>query len=265
VSELVVPSELCRNATEDPAAVVDGAVWLIGHMCEHIGVSDLGGLDVLDFGCGVRFTQAFLNRGVPMKHYVGVDASRDVIEFLQSNVSDPRFEYFHLDAHNKSYNPTGRPLSELTVPEIEGRRFDLICLFSVFTHMVPDDYTAMLRLLRRFVKPDGRLFYTLFINEKTDGGHGYVDHLSRAMAKANDPRMKEMVGTRMAKREPPDFVDAWADKGMICALYARRYAIELIDGTGWDLVSISDPDVHLQHHVVCAPIPHGGASSPPSN
>jgi len=44
-------------------------------------------------------------------------------------------------------------LSELTVPEIEGRRFDLICLFSVFTHMVPDDYIAMLRLLRRFVKP----------------------------------------------------------------------------------------------------------------
>lgn len=83
------------------------------------------------------------------------------------------------------------------------------------THMVPDDDIAMLRLLRRFVKPDGRLFYTLFINEKTDGGHGYVDHLSRAMAKANDRRMKEMIGARMAKREPPDFVDAWAGKGMM--------------------------------------------------
>jgi SAM-dependent methyltransferase len=260
VDELVVPSELCRNATEDPEAVVDAAVWLIGHMCEHIGVSDLGGLDVLDFGCGVRFTQAFLNRGVPVQDYVGVDVSRDVIEFLQSNVSDPRFEYFHLNAHNESYNPTGQPLSELTVPEIEERRFDLICLFSVFTHMVPADYSAMLRLLRRFVKPDGQLFYTLFINEKTDGGHGYVDHLSRAMATSNDSRVGEIVGERVARGgEPPDFVDAWAGKGMMAALYSRRHAIELIDGTGWELVSISDPDVNLQHHAVCAPIPAGSA------
>ncbi len=220
-----MPSELCRNATEDPEAVVDGAVWLIGHMCQHIGVvSDLGGLDVLDLGCGVRFPQAFLNRGVPMKHYIGVDTSRDVIEFLQSNVSDPRFEYFHVDAHNESYSPTGQLLSDLTVPEIEGSRFDLICLFSVFTHMVPDDYIAMLRPLRRFVKPDGRLFYTLFV-------------------------------------KPPDFVDAWAGKGMMCALYARRYAIELIDGTGWGLVRISGPDIHLQHHAVCAPVARG--SEPP--
>ena len=53
------------------------------------------------------------------------------------------------------------------------------------------------------------------------------------------------MATSMAKREPPDFVDAWANKGMMCALYARRYAIELIDGTGWSLISISDPDIHL--------------------
>ncbi len=157
MDELVVPSELCRNAIRDPVAVVDASVWLIGHMCEHIGASDLGDLDVLDFGCGVRFTQAFLNRGVPIKHYVGVDVSRPVIDFLRSNVSDPRFEFFHLDARNERYNPTGQPLSEMTVPETEGRRFDLICLFSVFTHLAPADYVAMLRLLRRFVQPDGRL------------------------------------------------------------------------------------------------------------
>jgi SAM-dependent methyltransferase len=256
VDELVVPSELCRNAIGNPEA---GAVWLIGHMCEHIGAKDLAGLDVLDFGCGVRFTQAFLNRGVPIKHYVGVDVSRDVIEFLHANVSDPRFEYFHLNAHNESYNPNGQPLSELTVPEIEGRRFDLICMFSVITHMVPADYLAMLKLLRRVIKPDGKLFYTLFINERTDGGHGYVDQLTRAMAASNDARMKDPVGARMARGgEPPDFVDSWAGKGMMCALYSRRHALELIDGTGWKVLSVSDPDRLLQHQIVCAPVPHGG-------
>jgi SAM-dependent methyltransferase len=251
VAELVVPSELCRNKTTDPEAVVDAAVWLIDHMCAHIGVRDLGGLDVLDVGCGVRFTQAFLNRAVPIKHYVGVDAARPVIDFLRSNVSDRRFEFFHLDARNDRYNPTGRPLSEMTVPEIEGRRFDLICLFSVFTHLDPVDYVAMLRLLRRYVRPDGRLFYTLFINEQTGGGHGWADHCSRA---SDDPRFPEAVASRLTDAgEPPDYDDAIPNEPLSVALYSRRHAIELIDRTGWELLSVSPPDIHLQHHIVCAP------------
>jgi SAM-dependent methyltransferase len=254
MDELVVPSELCRNAVFHPVAAVDAAVWLIGHMSEHVGVSDLGGLDVLDFGCGVRFTQAFLNRGVPIKHYVGVDVSREVIDFLRSNVSDPRLEYFHLDAENERYNPTGQPLAEMTVPEIEGRRFDLICLFSVFTHLAPPDYVAMLRLVRRFVKPDGRLFYTLFIDEKTDGGHGYVDRIARGLATSTDSRVKEAIASHMQKRsEPIDFRDAEPNDPLWVALYSRRHAVELIDGTGWELLSVSPPDVHLQHHIVCSP------------
>lgn len=254
VDELVAPSELCRNAVRDPAAVIDAAVELIGHMSRHVGVSDLNDLDVLDFGCGVRFTQAFLNRGVPIKHYVGVDVSRPVIDFLRSKVSDPRFEFFHLDAHNELYNPTGQLLSELTVPEIEGRRFDLICLFSVFTHLAPPDYSAMLRLLRRFVKRDGRLFYTLFINERTDRGLGYVDRMSAAMATSPDPGVRERIASAGGRHEePPDFRDADPREPLLVALYSRPHAIELIDGTGWELLEVSPPDVHLQHHIVCAP------------
>jgi SAM-dependent methyltransferase len=254
VDELVVPSELCRNVVSDPAAVVDAAVELIAHMCGHIGVTDLGGLEVLDFGCGVRFTQAFLNRGVPIKHYVGVDVSPAVIDFLRSNVSDPRFEFFHLDAHNELYNPTGKPLSELTVPEIEGRRFDLICLFSVFTHLAPPDYAAMLELLRRFVKPDGRLFYTLFINERTAGGLGYVDRLSAAIASSQDRRVKEGIAAALGSGGAiPDFRDADRSQPLLVALYSRRHAMELIDGTGWKVLEVSPPDAHIQHHIVCSP------------
>jgi hypothetical protein len=240
VEELVVPPELWRNQVRDPKAVVDGAVWLIGHMCEHIGVSDLGDLDVLDFGCGWRFTEAFLRRGVPIGHYVGVDVSRPVVDLLEANVSDPRLEYFHLDARNDRYNPTGQPLSEMTIPELEGRQFDLICLFSVFTHLAPSDYAAMLTLLRPLVKPNGRLFYTLFIDEKTDGGHGYTDRIGTP-------------STDVEGNEPPDFRDVDPSKPLLVAMYSRRHAIELIDGTGWDLVSVSPPDVHLQHHIVCSP------------
>jgi SAM-dependent methyltransferase len=256
---LHVPSEFCRNAgkkvaLEDEDAVIDGAVWLIEHMCRHIGTPDLDGLDVLDFGCGVRFAQAIVNRGLAIKRYVGVDVHREMIDFLTANVSDPRLEFVHLDAHNALYNPTGQPLSKLTVPEIEGRRFDLICLFSVFTHLAPPDYAAMLRLLRRFVKPDGRLFYTLFINERTDGGLGYVDRLSAAIATSQDPGVKERLASVVRKREEiPDFRDADPREPLLVALYSRPHAMELIDGTGWEVLDVSPPGVHLQHHILCAP------------
>jgi hypothetical protein len=54
-------------------------------------------------------------------------------------------------------------------------------------------------------------------------------------------------------REPPEFEDADPTKPLMVALYSRRQAIELIEGTGWKLLSLSPPDVHLQHHIVCAP------------
>ena len=232
MDQLVVPSELCRNASGDPVAVVDAAVWMIGHLCEHIGVRDLGDLDVLDFGCGVRFTQAFLNRGVPIKQYVGVDVSRSVIDFLRSNVTDPRFAFFHLDARNDLYNPSGQPLSTMTLPELGGRQFDVICLFSVFTHLAPDDYVAMLRLLRRFVRPGGRLFYTLFVNERTDSGYGYADQQSTPVLTDDDA---------------PDFEDADPAKPLMFALYSRRHAVRLLEGTGWELLSlVGSPGTELE-------------------
>lgn len=255
MDELVVPAELRRNRRRDPVAIVEAAVWLIEHMAGHIGRSDLADVDVLDFGCGVRFTQAFLDRGVPIGHYVGVDAASDVIDFLRANVSDPRLEHFHIDAQNNLYNPDGQPLGELTVPEIEGRQFDLICLFSVFTHLAPLDYVAMLRLLRRFVKPDGRLFYTLFINERTDGGHGYIDRLAGALATANGPRMREAIAAGAAQGEPAPFEDVDPSMPLRVALYSRRHALELIEGTGWEVLDVAPPDLHLQHHIVCAPEP----------
>jgi SAM-dependent methyltransferase len=254
--ELVVPPELHRNAIGDPVAVVDAAVEMIDHMAHDIGVADLGDLDVLDVGCGIRFTQAFLDRGVPCKRYVGVDTFKPVIDFLDANVADPRFEYIHIDAHNERYNPTGQPLSTLTIPEIEGRRFDLICLFSVFTHLAPHDYVAMLQLLRRFVKPDGRLFYTLFVNERTETGLGYKDRLFAAMISSTDPAVKERFAqAARAGHNVPDFRDADPRQPMLVALYSRAYALQLIEGTGWNVVRVELPNAHMQHHVVCSPVP----------
>jgi SAM-dependent methyltransferase len=257
VDELVAPPELRRNRCRDSDAALDAAQAIVMHMCEDLGLDDLGALDVLDVGCGIRFTQVFLSREMPIGRYVGIDVEPKIIDFLRTNVDDPRFEYYLLNAHNKLYNPNGVALADLTIPELEGRRFDLVCLLSVFTHLAPHDYVAMLRLLRRHVTPNGTLFYTLFVNEQSDGGHGYVDGVARRVAERASTKPPPPPGLAEAlrrHRQIPDFIDAEPATPLMVALYSRSHALELVTGTGWEVRSLRPPDVHLQHHMICAPV-----------
>jgi SAM-dependent methyltransferase len=247
-SELRVPLKFRRGALKlDEEESIDSAVSLINHMCAKVGLEDLRDTEVLDFGCGVKFTQAFLNRSLPVKKYVGVDVYRELIEFLAANVDDPRFEYRHIDAHNALYNPGGRPLADATVP-LDGRTFDLICLFSVFTHLAPPDYQTMLKLLRRHVRDDGRLFYTLYVNERTAGGHGLIDTWVQGLS----PELKESLEGAGGAKQP--FCDLDPSRPLLHAVYTEEYARELVAGTGWEVLSLSPPDVHIQHHIVCVPV-----------
>jgi SAM-dependent methyltransferase len=251
-AKLHVPQRLRRGAELREEASIDEAAWLIEHMCQHLGLEDLATSDVLDFGCGVKFTQALINRELPVRRYVGVDVNSEVIDYLSANVVDPRFDFHRLNAHNELYNPEGEPLSEdMTLP-IPSESFDVICLFSVFTHLAPHDYRAMLRLLRRFARPSALLFYTLFINEPTPAGHGLIDFLARRASEAGvDRPTTEDQGTPGV----PDFVDMNPRDPLRWAVYSPTYALELIEGTGWHVESVSPPDVKLQHHVVCSRTP----------
>jgi SAM-dependent methyltransferase len=255
-NELRVPARLRKTANASEDESIESGVWLIEHMCEHLGLADLGDTELLDFGCGVKFTQALVNRSLPIKKYVGVDADREMIDFLGENVHDPRFEYFHIDAHNELYNPGGEVLSEETQLPIDGQLFDVIGLFSVFTHLAPHDYRTLLELLRRYVNPDGRLFYTLYIDELTEGGHGLMDRWPTALSRTPPKEIAEYVKKNpdvAGARRIETFRDLDPTHPLKWAVYSERYARELIEDTGWEVVELSPPDVSIQHHFVCAP------------
>jgi SAM-dependent methyltransferase len=133
---LHVPVQFRRDARRgDEEASIQAAVWLLEHVCSHVGIPDLGETELLDMGCGVRFTQALLHHSLPIKRYVGVDVYREMIEYLQEAVDDPRFEYHHIDVHNELYNPDGPPLTPDVEIPVGGSRFDLMWVLSVFTHL----------------------------------------------------------------------------------------------------------------------------------
>src|SRR5262245_37618846 len=115
-TSLVVPPEFNRNSPTVTSLMTpeQSGTWLLERMRQHIGFADYADRHVLDFGCGVRFSQAVINARLPIGRYVGVDIYRPMIEFLQKEVRDERFSYVFLNAHHALYNPQGTQLSPET-------------------------------------------------------------------------------------------------------------------------------------------------------
>src|SRR5262245_54905340 len=114
---LVVPPELNRNSAKVTALgpPEQTGARLLERMRQHVGLETYARARILDFGCGVRFSQAILNGGLEVGAYCGVDNHRPLIEFLQQNVRDRRFSYRFFDAHHPLYNPNGEKLTQHSV------------------------------------------------------------------------------------------------------------------------------------------------------
>lgn len=251
-----IPQRFIRSAITDEAATIAGAVVLLAELAEVTGRADLGHTEVLDVGCGVKFTQAILNHDLPLGRYTGVDVFGDMVEFLQANVVDPRFTYHHIDVGNELYNPGAPPFSASTDFGVGHGAFDVISLYSVFTHLNPTDYVAMLHVVRRRIRPDGRLVFTAFLDEPTDGGHSLIDVLASGVreqvrrAGGVPPSVEEVCAARTIL----PFVDLDPSRPLTYAMYSREHALELIDGTGWRVEEIRPPTALRQHLFVCAPV-----------
>lgn len=164
---LVVPERFNRNSIKVTSLMTpeESGIWLLERMRQQIGFDGYVDKKILDFGCGVRFSQAILNSGFAIGRYVGVDIFRPMIEFLQNSVQDRRFTYHFIDAHHALYNPGGATLTpETTLPVVE-QDFDIACMFSVITHQHPEDSRSIFHILRRHVAVGGHLFFTFFADE----------------------------------------------------------------------------------------------------
>jgi SAM-dependent methyltransferase len=162
-----VPEKFRKNAPDvlamGPPAEIGAR--LIRYMCERLGVPDLGDTDVLDFGCGSRFAESIILEKLPVKSYTGIDVDKEMIEFLAAHATDPRLRFFHWNACNPAYNPCGFPLSVETELPTGDQTFDVICMFSVITHQLPGDAEALFSIFRRRIRPAGRMFFSVNIQD----------------------------------------------------------------------------------------------------
>jgi SAM-dependent methyltransferase len=229
---LEVPRGLERTMIPDREEWAKSGVFAVELLCRTIGRPSLGGVDVLDVGCGTKLVKALIDNDLEIGHYTGIDASAQVIDFLQGAVDDSRFAFRHFDAHNEMYNPEGTALADFDRLPVGDHRFELICLFSVFTHLNPTDFVAMLKLLHRHARPDARLLFSLYVT-RPDGSGIYL-------GPGDSP-----PGSR--------FVDEIPDQPLVIARYDEDYARELVAEGGWKVESLNPPQKYIQHYVVATP------------
>jgi 2-polyprenyl-3-methyl-5-hydroxy-6-metoxy-1,4-benzoquinol methylase len=105
---LTVPDSLQRNAPDVLAhGVENSGESLLRTLAQRIGRADLTGLDLLDIGCGVRFTQTLINRDLAFRSYTGVEVSRPIVEWLKEHVEskDERFRFVHWTSTMRCITP----------------------------------------------------------------------------------------------------------------------------------------------------------------
>jgi hypothetical protein len=142
---------------------------LIKFMVRRLGWQSLRGKKLLDYGCGVRFARTIANLDLDIDLYAGVDVNAPAIEWLSAHLRPPKFRFVHLDLYHPRYNPNGRLRSVTGLPGLNGIGFDAVCMFSVVTHLAPDEAEMVCALVRSVSAPDAQLYVTALIDETLDG------------------------------------------------------------------------------------------------
>lgn len=150
---------------------------------------------VLDIGCGIgRMARALVPVLRPPGSYDGFDIAEPGIRWCQAHYGDTPapFRFQHADVRNSVYNPAGRATPETYAFPYSDGSFDLAIATSVFTHLLPEAADHYLAQAARVLAPEGRLFATWFLVERTDTPPPpFQADVSLAPAAVSDPAAPE--------------------------------------------------------------------------
>ncbi len=113
---------------------------------------------MLEVGCGMGRLAAALTKYLnETGRYEGLDITTVGIGWCQRQITPryPNFRFHLVDVFNRGYNPRGKiKQSEYEFP-YSNESFDLVFSYSVFTHMILEDFTHYLSEISRVLKTDG--------------------------------------------------------------------------------------------------------------
>lgn len=154
---------------------------------------------VLDVGSGIGRVAAPLTTYLNQQgSYEGFDIVKSGVAWCNQHIAAkyPNFRFLHIDLKNDLYNLSTQQEAKAFIFPYDDERFDLVFLFSVFTHMMPEDVAQYLKQIARVLKPGGRCLATFFVlNDASKEGMMQYDGLKFVHNYGNyaliDPEVKE--------------------------------------------------------------------------
>lgn len=236
----IPPAEItpCGHLTDTPEKFYLAACEEVDRIASDIGLHKATA--ILDIGCGAgRLPIGLLARQSKFSFYLGIDVARDRVDWCTKTLSprDPRLHFQFLDMHNARYNPAGQGALDLALPPSS---FDIIYLYSVFSHLVEADVRLYLDLIATLLRPGGVCFTTMFV------------------ADGVPPVMENPAGFGPFKWSGP----------LHCVLYERGHWHAMLESANLKIVrqlphvNIDQQTgyflVHADYHKGTAPAPNGG-------
>ena len=124
---------------------------------------------VLDVGCGLaRFLIGMQATFGSFRQYTGLDVRQSAIDWSQSVLAtdDGTVNFYWLNVANTRYNRRGEDVqSERHIFPVAERSFDVLTLFSVFSHMTLEDIERYLYEFERVMSETGRVYVTAFVED----------------------------------------------------------------------------------------------------
>lgn len=142
---------------------------------------------VLDVGCGTgRVAIGLLDHLGKQGRYAGLEVDPRRVRWCQNTLARkyPNFSFHHMDVRNRLYHPHGTLFPEQVRLPWDSAQFDVVLLFSVFTHLLPAAVERYSSEIARLLKPGGRTLITWFL--MTDE---HLDRL-RTAEKVNPPFLR---------------------------------------------------------------------------
>ena len=241
--ELTPPSRLLRIGGFGAPTVKEhqrNGDWHVDQM-----LTRLAGLKsnhrVLDVGSGIGQKARSLTRFLDTGSYEGVDISKMGVVWCQENISSryPNFQFREADLYNSVYRPEGRQSAAQYKFPYQSGEFDFVVLFSVFTHMMPEEVDNYLAEIQRVLKPGGTCVASFFL---------LGDDSSKAVERGWNvhPFPYAFDGYRLFLEEKPEAAIAYDEK-LIRTMYTRHelaIAEPILRGLWWW------SDMHGQDYVI---------------
>ncbi len=157
---------LCGDAFKDDEYFLNSARNEADRLTNFLNLSKDS--RVLDIGCGPgRLPIGILSRLGSIKLYQGIDVDKRSINWCNRYITrgNPNFNFLWIDVENTRYNPSGENFSEKFELPFEDHSFDIIYLYSVFSHMISTHIMIYLQEFKRLLSQEGKIFLTAFVEE----------------------------------------------------------------------------------------------------